>query len=330
MSYIISKKAKRVAIILLSVELLILGLLLTECTIDSNSHLSDKQEQITESKIFDINRVEQIRNELLNSQSKKILVVAHRADWRNAPENSIQAIKNAIEMGVDMVEIDVRKTKDNQLVIIHDKTLNRTTNGTGKVSDWTLESLRNLYLRNGQGRVTRFKIPTLEEALLAAKGKVLVNLDKSYNYFDEVFKLTEATGTTNQVVMKAKKPYGVVKEEFGQYLDKVLFMPIIDLSSADANQWIEDYLRQDPPVAFELVFFDDKYLTNKITDKITQGGSKIWINGLWGSLNGGHDDNRALTDMPGSYGWIINQGATLIQTDRPQLVIDYLQSIRLN
>ena len=60
-----------------------------------------------------------------------MLVVSHRADWRNAPENSLQGIRNCIDMGVDMVEIDLKKTKDGHLVVMHDKTINRTMTGKG-------------------------------------------------------------------------------------------------------------------------------------------------------------------------------------------------------
>ena len=68
---------------------------------------------------------------LEDSNNKEIMVIAHRGDWRNAPENSIQAIKSCIDMGVDMVEIDVRETKDGHLVLMHDETIDRTTNASG-------------------------------------------------------------------------------------------------------------------------------------------------------------------------------------------------------
>lgn len=80
--------------------------------------------------------------DLKSHETKKVLVVAHRGDWRNAPENSLQAFQNCIAMGVDMIEIDLKMTKDNQLVIMHDNTIDRTTDGKGKVSSekWTGKS----------------------------------------------------------------------------------------------------------------------------------------------------------------------------------------------
>ena len=64
-----------------------------------------------------------VKEEFKISPSKEILVVSHRADWRNAPENSLQAIQNCINMGVDMIEIDLKRTKDGHLILMHDKTI---------------------------------------------------------------------------------------------------------------------------------------------------------------------------------------------------------------
>ena len=64
---------------------------------------------------------------LEDSKNDQIIVIAHRGNWHNAPENSLQAIQNSIEMGVDMVEIDIRETKDGKLVLMHDQSIDRTT-----------------------------------------------------------------------------------------------------------------------------------------------------------------------------------------------------------
>ncbi|WP_295222807.1 glycerophosphodiester phosphodiesterase family protein, partial [uncultured Chryseobacterium sp.] len=85
----------------------------------------------------------------------KILVAAHRGDWRNYPENSIKAIEGAIKMGVDIVEIDLHKTKDGQLIVMHDSRLDRTTNGKGEIAETSLEDIRKLFLKNGANMLTR-------------------------------------------------------------------------------------------------------------------------------------------------------------------------------
>ena len=95
------------------------------------------------------NRALEIRKKLLNRDYSSVLVTAHRGDWRYAPENSLPAIDNAIKMGVDIVELDVQRTKDGQYILMHDKTLDRTTTGSGLVSEWTLDSIQTLNLKNG-------------------------------------------------------------------------------------------------------------------------------------------------------------------------------------
>ena len=104
----------------------------------------------------------------------KVSVISHRGDWRNTPENSIRAIQNCIDLGVNMVEIDIKKTKDNELILLHDKTLDRTTTGKGLPQDYTLAEIKQMRLRNGAGVATSHQIPTLEEAMIVAKGKIWV------------------------------------------------------------------------------------------------------------------------------------------------------------
>jgi len=80
------------------------------------------------------NRTDTLLEKLNSADDSYVMVAAHRGDWTNAPENSLLAIKDAIEAGVDIVEIDVRITKDKALVLMHDRTIDRTTTGKGKLS----------------------------------------------------------------------------------------------------------------------------------------------------------------------------------------------------
>lgn len=264
--------------------------------------------------------------------SESVLVVSHRADWRNAPENSLQAIHNCIEMGVDMVEIDLKKTKDGHLILMHDKTIDRTTTGKGKPEDYTLQEIKRLSLKNGAGHKTRHKVPTFEEVMLLCKGKVMVNVDKGYDYFKEAYAILEKTGTVNQCVMKSDHPYEKVVKENGEVLEKMVFMPVVNLNKEGAENIIDDYISNLKPVAFELVFKDDSPEVLRLIKKVKDCGAKIFINTLWPELCGGHDDDRAveLKEPEESWGWVINQGAKLIQTDRPALLLDYLRVNRLH
>ncbi|MDN5204368.1 glycerophosphodiester phosphodiesterase family protein [Fulvivirgaceae bacterium BMA10] len=269
--------------------------------------------------------IEALIENLEDSQNREIIVVAHRGDWRNAPENSLQAIQNCIDMGVDMVEIDIRETKDGQLVLMHDVTVDRTTTGSGPVKDFTLDSLRSLFLVDGLNVPTTHKIPTLEEALLLAKDRILINLDKSYEIFDKCFSIAKKTGTLDQIIIKGSKTRDEVEREFGKYLPDVYFMPIVRLPNPKANAIVNDYLDNRPPVAFE---FTVRYDTIKLIeqfDDIRAKGTSVWVNALWARHNGGHDDEKAVLN-PEVYDWYIQNNIDIIQTDRPALLLKYLRS----
>lgn len=258
--------------------------------------------------------------------SDGLLVVSHRADWRNAPENSLQAIQNCIDMGVDMVEIDLKKTKDGHLILMHDKTIDRTTTGKGRPEDYTLAELKEFRLRGGAGHKTRHQIPTFEEVMLLCKGKIMVNVDKGYDYFKEAYAVLEKTGTVDQCIVKAGLPYEQVKAEHGEVLDKMVFMPVVKLHEEGAEELIDGYLAQMKPAAFELVFDNDGPEVQRLIQKVRESGARIFINSLWPELCGGHDDRAVeLGEPEESWGWIIGQGAKLIQTDRPDLLLEYLK-----
>lgn len=273
------------------------------------------------------NRVERIREEMLAPDRTSVLVVAHRADWRFAPENSLAAIENSIRLGADVVELDVQKTKDGQLILMHDKTLDRTTTGKGKVAEWTLDSIRTLRLKNGAALRTKHRVPTLEEALLTAKGRVMVNLDKAYPIFDEIFPILEKTGTVGQIIMKGSKPVAEVKKDLGKYLNRILYMPIIHLDRPGAMRQIDDFMKELHPVAFELLFESDTCQLPKQVRAKLEGKSKIWYNTLWDTMAGGHDDDKSLENPDEGYGYLIDKlGATIIQTDRTAYLLEYLQA----
>lgn len=271
-------------------------------------------------------RGEVIREAFLDPKSDQVLVVAHRGNWRSAPENSIAAIDSAIRMGVDIVEIDIQKTKDGGLILMHDDRVDRTTNGKGFIKEYTLAEIKKLRLRDKDGKLTEHTVPTLEEALLAAKGQIMFNLDKAYSVFGEVYEVLERTGTANLVIMKGSQPVETVKREFGGYLDKVIYIPVIGLDEKEAEKKVRDYMKLLHPAAFELVYADpSNSLPGKIKSVIL-GKSRIWYNTLWASLAGGHEDDQALKDPDKNYGYLIEElGARILQTDRPGFMLDYLR-----
>src|SRR5213593_3287192 len=98
--------------------------------------------------------------------TKKVLRIGHRGAAGYAPENTLRSIEQAIALGCDLVEVDVRRTRDGDLVLLHDERVDRTTNGKGNVAEMTLKDLRTLDAGGGP------RIPTLQEALHVADGRV--------------------------------------------------------------------------------------------------------------------------------------------------------------
>src|ERR1700722_1634063 len=110
--------------------------------------------------------------------AKKIVVIAHRGAHREAPENTLASLEKAIEIGCDYVELDVRRTKDGALVIMHDASVNRMTNGKGKIEDLTLAEIRKLEIKSRRGKQwAGLKLPTFDEMLEHAKGRMKIYVD---------------------------------------------------------------------------------------------------------------------------------------------------------
>lgn len=267
--------------------------------------------------------VDETKKEVGKSQ---VLVASHRGDWRNYADNCLEGIESCITMGVDIVELDVSRTRDGHLILMHDKTVNRTTNGKGLVSELTLAEIRELRLRNGLGRASEFKVPTLEEALLVAKDRILINLDKADEYFQEVYPLLEKTGTVEQTIIKSDKPYEELRALHGESLDRMIFMPVIQINEETTLASLDSLLEAGYPY-YEIVFKkEDKEKLHHIKEKLRDTESVIWINSLWPSLCGGYSDDRALKDAEGTWGYLVDSlGAGILQTDRPALMLEYFQ-----
>lgn len=278
-------------------------------------------------------RTDRLLRELRDPKSNYVFVIAHRADWRNFPENSLEAIESAIKMGVDIVELDVHRTADGELVVCHDRTINRTTNGKGKISELTLEYIRSRNLRAGHNAVTRYKMPTLAEALDVCNGRVLINLDKAVNYYDQIMEMLVERKMADQVIMKSSKSPAAMKEFFSHHKQNMLYMPVINYNEKSwgkHEQLFNDYLATDLPfIAYEMCWDGSLKGEGKVFKRVVKSGKRLWINTLWGKLCGGkengYDDDAAVGNEDKIYGKILSYGTSMIQTDRPAMLINYLE-----
>ncbi|MEE8321729.1 MAG: glycerophosphodiester phosphodiesterase family protein, partial [Gammaproteobacteria bacterium] len=131
------------------------------------------------------------------------LFIAHRGGrYRRLPENSLEAMYRTAECRWTLQEVDVQVTKDLHLILMHDATLERTTNAMGKVQERELKSLSHVHLKDQAGNITPFRIPLLTEALKWAKGKTILVLDlKPGVAFDPVLKEIRMTRSENSVIV---------------------------------------------------------------------------------------------------------------------------------
>jgi glycerophosphoryl diester phosphodiesterase len=255
---------------------------------------------------------------------KSIQVIAHRGDWLQHPENSINSIESCISMGIDVVEIDVRETKDDQLVLMHDETIDRTTNGTGRIEDWNLKELKTLFLKDKTGKLTLEKIPTLQEALETSKNRIVLKLDKTYRCFQLTYDIVSAANQIDQVLFKTHVPNSESSKIIPAAYD-IKLIPMLEFPMDSPEQFVKGHMKNPQVIGFEFILPHDDIPFIENFQELNLKGKEIWVNSFWATFNGGHDDNK-FEDDPGVYEWYIDNHVTMIQTDHPERLLNYLRS----
>ena len=239
------------------------------------------------------------------------MVVAHRAAHKEYPENSISAIKRAIELGVDIVELDARTTLDGNVVIMHDNTIDRTTNGIGRAEDQTLAELQTYRLKNTDGTTAEETIPTLEEALEVISGNLMIDIHIITASVKQIIEVVEKTNTNKQVLYYSSNN-DILKEI--QLLDESsMLMPI-----THSYQTTDSAINMFHP---KVIHIYPSFYTPEVTDLIRNNGARVWINSL-GEIDEKIRDGKAQEDLP----TLLQYKANIIQTDEPELLIQYLKS----
>lgn len=192
------------------------------------------------------------------------LVVAHRGASAYEPENTISAIKKAIELKTDGVEVDVQQTKDKELVVIHDATVDRTTNGKGYVKDMTVEQLKSFSTAKGE------KIPTLQEVIDIVRDRIYLEIEiKQQGIEEDVIEKIKGNGINNvcitslfpEVIKRVKKLDSRIKTGIGIGIKPPNIIEILKKSKADKVSL--NYL------------FVDKELVNQIKSIKKEVG--VWV-----------------------------------------------------
>ncbi|MBE6665796.1 MAG: hypothetical protein E7603_06220 [Ruminococcaceae bacterium] len=243
---------------------------------------------------------------------KNIFVAAHRG-WRSRyPENTMEAFRAAVELGVDQIETDVRITKDGELVLIHDDKVDRTTNGSGKVCEKTLAELRALDAGNGE------KIPTLMELMELVKDHPTMTLDLelkeyptegreeiAFEVCDRVLDIVDRYGFTDRVVINSfsGKLNEYVYKKYGKKYRQHVFFPEEALGECTVDPYTYAYCA---------CMFGSPYMAKKRAfDHMRKYGVQPWV-------------GAAVKDAAGVENAIEN-GAVLITCDNPDEILSLLR-----
>ena len=249
-------------------------------------------------------------NQLRDAGSGYVMVAAHRASHKNYVENSLPAIRHAIEIGVDIIEVDVKVTKDSVVVLNHDGKIDRTTNGIGNPEEYTWAELQQFRLEMPDSTLTKEHLATFEESLLLAKGKVLIDIDIKTGNLKPVVDIIKKTGTQNQVFF-FDNDYIALKE-VRKMLPGVQVMPrAYSVAMADSA------LKLFSP---EVVHIDESFYTPELNKLLSEKDARMWINAL-----GEPDDLINAGKGIVAIDSLLMYGANIIQTDEPEKLISILK-----
>lgn len=271
-----------------------------------------------------------------------IFVVAHRGCHNpapahgfpgHAPENSLSGLERCVAMGVDMLETDIRRAADGTLVMFHDATVERTTDGSGKVAEMTWAQLSRLRLRDDEGGadapLTDQHPVTLEQMLAAAKGRILLNLDVKAPIYSEVADAVRRAGMQRQVVLKTE--VGVYSQPLASLppFDEVNFTPVL-LNPPGTDDLLQTVRTQVGgkvrPVAIELPRMRAEQLP-ALAALARQRHVRLLVNTLWeGFVAGYGGDADAVRDPDAVWGRLYRAGIGAFQTDEPEALLRYRAS----
>ncbi|KYH42067.1 MAG: glycerophosphoryl diester phosphodiesterase [Candidatus Bathyarchaeota archaeon B26-2] len=229
-----------------------------------------------------------------------VRVIGHRGAAGLEPENTLRSIKRAIDLGADEVEVDVRVTRDGHLVVIHDETVERTTDGHGYVKDLTFNEIRRLDAGLGEA------VPTLEEVLNLTQGILVLNVE---------LKVPEALRPTLRVIEEKNAESDVVVISFiHDLLGEIHRLnPQIE-TGALFSAVPDDIFVRASEVHAKGIYIQYRNVNAELVEEAHREGLKI---GVW-TVNSVEEMRR-----------MIRMGVDAVTTDRPDILINLLRSMGL-
>ena len=264
-------------------------------------------------------------------EEKGTLIATHRGMvCGNIPHNTFPAFEVALNHGTDILETDVAMAGDGELFIFHVRQELNQLKLDVHLDEMTTEEIRQLRYVNDCRAKTEWGIPTLDEFLEHYKNRCLINLDHGWDFFPEMIKKVRDHKMEDQILLKSpsKLEYFKIIEEVAP---DMMFMPIIKAETMDVAAQLENM--DVNYVAAELVFptedsplVEDSYIRSHL-DK----GRLLWVNTILYNclkpLSGGHTDDVAVMGDPDKgWGWNIDKGFQILQTDWTMALRNYLNN----
>jgi glycerophosphoryl diester phosphodiesterase len=231
----------------------------------------------------------------LEAQTKGVVVISHRGEHLHHPENTMPAFEEAVRVGADYFELDVRTTSDGKLVLMHDGTVDRTTNGHGEVAKLTFDEIRALDAGGGA------RVPTFDEALDYARGKINIYVDVKWVPPKELVEHIVSHGMADHVVIYS----GRISKEVQELNPNLKIMP--EARNAEFAQKLVDELH------VKVLAFDAGDFKPEVIAVAKKGGALIYV------------DRLGPADNPVMWQAAIDAGADGIQTDHPEELAKYLR-----
>jgi glycerophosphoryl diester phosphodiesterase len=256
-----------------------------------------------------------------NEQREDVFVVAHRGKHDRYPENSLASLFDAIDHGIPIAEIDVRRTKDGRYVLLHDSTLERETTGGGPVNEKTYAELKQLRMRHRLAP-TSYRVPSLEQAFVAAKDRLILNIDPKDVVYQEVIEMARRFGVEDQLIFK-ESWQGLSPDERAYWKESgLLFMP-----KCSSYREALEAMQYHPWHALELSIgsSEDALWQPENLERLREMGARLWINTLWtGSGASGVGDAMVRDETARALDRLLPRNFTIIQTDFPGELTDAL------
>lgn len=258
----------------------------------------------------------------IDQADKSPIIVSHRGEWQNAPENSLEAVLQAIDAGAHMVEIDTQASRDGTLFLLHDETVDRTTSSSGHIGSLSDEVLDDLQLKQGSGgngaSVSEHRLGRLKSLLEAVRDRVYLNIDtKDYEDLQSVGDLVFSMNMQDQVLVKMTVDPEYPDQQIlnAPWFGKLVFMPV--MLDPVAGRLAEDCVKLAKTYHTNIleISFPSLGELQETSDALSPLGVRLWCNTLDPVHPMDFYDSRAVQNPSAIWGELLSHGVSIIQTD---------------